>query len=124
MNQPLHTHYDNLKIRPDATDEEIRTAYRRLCKQYHPDCNPKNPDTERIMRLINQAYAVLGDPENRRKHDEWIAEQQTALREARIASPMPKDYRAPEAHISLKTVLQIAAAVVLTMTAIAYWNSL
>lgn len=124
MKQPPHNHYDNLKIRPDATDDDIRTAYRRLCKQYHPDCNPQNPDAERIMRLVNQAYAVLSNPESRRKHDEWIAEQQTALLEERIASPMPKGYRAPEAQISLKTVLLLAAAVVLLISATAYWNNL
>lgn len=123
MKQPPHTYYDNLKVPRDATDEDIRDAYRRLCKQYHPDCNPQTPDAERIIRLINQAYAVLSDPESRRRHDEWIVRQQAVLNEERIGSPMPKDYRAPETGISLKTVLAVAAAVLLLMMAGAYWNS-
>ncbi|MDO4696374.1 MAG: J domain-containing protein [Neisseria sp.] len=124
MKQPPHTHYDNLKVPPDATDEDIRTAYRRLCRQYHPDCKPATPDAERIIRLINQAYAVLSNPESRRAHDKWIAEQQTVLREERIGSPMPKDYRTPEADISLKIILAITAAVLLLIMASTYWNGL
>lgn len=70
----IRTHYDNLHISPNATPEEIRQAYRRLSKQYHPDLN-QNPDAHRIMQLINQAYEILSNPKTRIQHDQWIAIQ-------------------------------------------------
>lgn len=79
----IRTHYDNLHVSPQASDEEIRKAYRRLSKQYHPDLNP-DADANRIMQLINQAYEVLSDPEKRAQHDRWIAEQK-ALQQAQQA---------------------------------------
>lgn len=75
MSKRIRTHYDNLKVAQDAPAEVIRAAYRSLCKKYHPDQNPDNPDAGRIMSLINRSYAVLSDPEQRRAHDEWIAAQ-------------------------------------------------
>ncbi|MBQ9619717.1 MAG: J domain-containing protein, partial [Neisseriaceae bacterium] len=51
----MHTHYDNLQIDPNATDAEIKAAYRRLSSQYHPDRNP-DPESKHIMQLINRAY--------------------------------------------------------------------
>ena len=80
----IRTHYDNLHVSPQASDEEIRKAYRRLSKQYHPDLNP-DTDANRIMQLINQAYDVLSDPEKRAQHDRWIAEQK-ALQQAQQAA--------------------------------------
>ncbi|MDO4998068.1 MAG: J domain-containing protein [Neisseria sp.] len=87
----IHTHYDNLKVPRDASLQQIRASYRRLCRQYHPDCNPNNADAERIMSLLNRSYAVLSDAEQRAKHDAWIAEQVREHGENKIASAMPKD---------------------------------
>lgn len=81
MSARLHTHYDNLKVAPDASEAVIRAAYRALSQQHHPDRNPDNPDANRIMSLINQSYAVLSDPVKRQAHDQWIAEQRQ-LKEA------------------------------------------
>ena len=72
----MRTHYDNLQIPRDADEQTIRQAYRRLSKQYHPDLNPSE-DASRIMQLINRAYAVLSDPEQRAEHDRWIQQQET-----------------------------------------------
>lgn len=85
----LHTHYDNLKVPRTASTDEIRRAYRALCRQYHPDRNPNDPEAERIMRIINRSYAVLRDPAERHKHDAWIQAQSFRLPE-KISSPMPK----------------------------------
>lgn len=82
MPKRIRTHYDNLKVAQDAPIEVIRAAYRSLCKKYHPDRNRGNPDAERIMSLVNRSYAVLSDPDRRRAHDEWIAEQGAAARPA------------------------------------------
>ena len=72
----MRTHYDNLQIPRDADEQTIRQAYRRLSKQYHPDLNPSE-DASRIMQLINRAYTVLSDPEQRAEHDRWIQQQET-----------------------------------------------
>ena len=90
----IHTHYDNLKISPNATDKQIRTAYLRLSKKYHPDYN-KHPDAVRVMQLINRAYQVLSDPDKRREHDRWIALQKNS----ESMSQIPVVYGAiPEAN--------------------------
>ena len=69
-----HSHYENLKVARNAPIEVIRAAYRALAQRYHPDVN-KSPDAPRIMRLLNEAWEVLGDPERRAQHDAWILEQ-------------------------------------------------
>lgn len=76
----LRTHYRNLKVPEDADDAAIRAAYRRLSRRYHPDRNPDNPEALRIMQLVNEAYRVLSDPEQRRQHDQWIAAQRQPAR--------------------------------------------
>jgi len=73
-----HTHYDNLKVAPNASVEVIHAAYRVLAKKHHPDVNP-TPDSVRVMQLLNEAWAVLGDPRRRVEHDAWIAEQERRL---------------------------------------------
>jgi len=69
----IHTHYDNLKVARNAPPEIIRAAYKTLSQKYHPDRNSDNPDSIRVIQIINSAYAVLSDPAKRREHDEWIA---------------------------------------------------
>ncbi|SAL11993.1 chaperone protein DnaJ [Caballeronia sordidicola] len=63
-----YTHYDNLKVARGAPPEVIRAAYKALSQRYHPDKND-SPDATRIMRILNDAYAVLSDPERRRVYD-------------------------------------------------------
>jgi len=69
------THYDNLQVSRDASRAVIQAAYRALAQRYHPDKWPEGREAaERIMRIINEAYEVLSDPEKRREHDRWIDE--------------------------------------------------
>jgi hypothetical protein len=75
----VHTHYDNLKVARDAPPEVIRAAYKSLSQKYHPDRNPGNPSAGRILAILNVAYDVLSDPEKRRLHDKWIAEEEQAI---------------------------------------------
>jgi hypothetical protein len=77
VKKKIHTHYDNLKIARDAPDEVIRASYKALSQKYHPDKNPR-PDAARIMAILNTSYAVLADEVQRRRHDDWIAEQEGA----------------------------------------------
>lgn len=64
-------HYDTLEISPTASQAEIKQAYRRLAKRFHPDSNREIGNHERISR-INLAYEVLGDPGQRRSYDHQI----------------------------------------------------
>lgn len=74
MMHHIHTHYDNLQLTQSATDAEIRQAYRRLSRKYHPDLSD-DPDAHRIMQIVNRAYEILSNPQSRAEHDKWIALQ-------------------------------------------------
>lgn len=61
--------YDELGVAPGASDADLRAGYRQRARQLHPDVAPE-ADTGDAMRRLNQAWAVLGDPEQRRRYDE------------------------------------------------------
>lgn len=63
--------YSVLGVKRDASEKEIRQAFRRLARQYHPDVNPGNADAEARFKEINAAYEVLSDAENRKKYDQY-----------------------------------------------------
>ncbi|MDF7675517.1 J domain-containing protein [Neisseriaceae bacterium ESL0693] len=69
----MQNYYDVLSVSREASAEVIRAAYRALSQKYHPDRNPHDAAANQRMIEINQAYAVLSDPEQRRQHDLWIA---------------------------------------------------
>lgn len=62
-------YYKILGVDKNATEKEIKNAYRKLAKKYHPDLNPNNPKAQEKLKDINEAYEVLGDKEKRRRYD-------------------------------------------------------
>lgn len=64
-------YYKVLGVERDASQEEIKKAYRKLAKKYHPDINRENPQAQERFQEINEANEVLGDAEKRRRYDEY-----------------------------------------------------
>ncbi len=63
-------YYATLGVAKSASDKEIKQAFRKLARKYHPDVNPGDKASEARFKEINEAYEVLGDPEKRRKYDD------------------------------------------------------
>lgn len=63
--------YEVLGVSSDATQDDIKSAYRRLARRYHPDVNPGDHEAEEKFKDIGQAYAVLSDPEKRARFDRF-----------------------------------------------------
>ena len=64
------TYYEILEIEKDASEQEIKLAYRKLAKKYHPDLNKDDPDAKDKFIEIKNAYDILIDPRKRRIYDQ------------------------------------------------------
>ncbi|HEX8948462.1 MAG TPA: DnaJ domain-containing protein, partial [Dissulfurispiraceae bacterium] len=62
-------YYQILGVGKEASQDDIKKAYRKLARKYHPDLNPKDKAAEEKFKEINEAYAVLSDPEKRTQYD-------------------------------------------------------
>jgi curved DNA-binding protein len=69
-------YYKLLGIDKTATPREIKSAYRKLARKFHPDLNPNDKDAKRKFQQINEANEVLSDPEKRKKYDQYGKEWQ------------------------------------------------
>ena len=68
-------YYSTLGVAKGADEKEIKKAYRRLAREFHPDVNKDNPSAEARFKEVNEAYAVLTDAERRQAHDAWLDAQ-------------------------------------------------
>ena len=71
MAENKRDYYEVLGISKSANEDEIKKAYRSLAKKYHPDMNPGDAEAEIKFKEVNEAYAVLSDPEKRSKYDRF-----------------------------------------------------
>ena len=69
-------YYKVLGVSKQATEKEIKQAYRKLARKYHPDVNPGDKDAEERFKEINEAHEVLTDPAKRKKYDRFGADWQ------------------------------------------------
>jgi DnaJ-class molecular chaperone len=76
-------YYATLGVEKTASEKDIKSAYRRLARKWHPDANPDKPkEAEERFKEISEAYEVLGDAEKRKKYDMLGADWQTAAHQA------------------------------------------
>ena len=74
------TPYEVLGVKPNATADEIRKAYRKLAKEFHPDLNPGKPVAEARFKAVSAAYDILSDPEKRARYDRGEIDESGAER--------------------------------------------
>jgi curved DNA-binding protein len=81
-------YYNILGVGKDASEKEIKSAYRKLARKYHPDVNPGDQASEEQFKRVNEAYQVLSDPEKRAKYDRFGAQWEQYER----AGGQPQDF--------------------------------
>jgi molecular chaperone DnaJ len=71
MAEEKRDYYEVLGVGKQASEEEIKKAYRKLAKKYHPDMNPGDKDAEAKFKEATEAYSILSDADKRRQYDQF-----------------------------------------------------
>src|ERR1700704_4867222 len=71
MATPKHDYYETLAVPRAADADEIRKAYRKLARKYHPDLNPGDKSSEDRFKNVQEAYDILSDPKKRQMYDQY-----------------------------------------------------
>src|SRR3984893_8360847 len=68
---PKHDYYETLGVARKASADDVRKAYRKLARKYHPDLNPGDKSSEERFKNVQEAYDVLSDPKKRQMYDQY-----------------------------------------------------
>ena len=71
MSAPKHDYYDTLGVARKASADDIRKAYRKLARKYHPDLNPGDKSSEERFKTVQEAYDILSDAKKRQMYDQF-----------------------------------------------------
>jgi len=87
-------YYKVLGINKNATNDEIKSAYRKLARKHHPDLNPNDKEAHKKFQQVNEANEVLSDPEKRKKYDQYGKDWQHAeqFEQARQSRPRAQHF--------------------------------
>ncbi len=103
------TLYSVLRIPENASSDEIKQAFRRLVKLWHPDLHPDDMSAEKRMQEINEAYTVLSDPIKKKKYDDTLSQKRAVLR-AKQEEQALKEARAKAAMQAARAAAAAQAA--------------
>src|SRR3984893_7336592 len=109
------TPYDVLGVKPDSSADDIRKAYRKLAKQFHPDLNPGKPEAEARFKAVSAAYDLVSDPDKRARYDRGEIDETGAERPPRsyyrayAEGPGGRKYQ-PEGEMDLGDLEDLFAA--------------
>lgn len=71
MSPPKHEYYETLGVQKGASADDVRKAYRKLARKYHPDLNPGDKSAEERFKNVQEAYDILSDPKKRQMYDQY-----------------------------------------------------
>ena len=90
----LNDHYQTLGVSRSASQKELKTAFRKLARQFHPDANTSDPTAEERFKQVNEAYEVLGDEQDKKLYDRY-GDDWRSYRDAGFTGDEPRSQSRP-----------------------------